>query len=114
MPVPGAGERGDLVEIHLATESQDSTTGERALAWNLHALAWAQVLFPGTSEVFRVQQQVATVDAIFRMPWRDDVTPTETWSVVHAGRRYDVTGVVPTPNAPRRSFVDVYGHARAE
>jgi len=110
------GERDRLISIERAERSKDSTSGEVTLAdpVPIDALVWANVRQPSGSEVFRAQQLVAKVDAIFNIRWRDDVSAIETLSIVYQGRRYDITAVLEPLNSPRRSELDLYAFARAE
>ena len=111
----GAGERDRLIRIEQGTKAQDPNSGEETISPGTDFFeVWAQVRQPNGSEAFRAQQMVAKVDSIFNIRWRADVTSAETFSILYAGRRYDITAVVEPVNTPRRSELDLYAFARAE
>jgi SPP1 family predicted phage head-tail adaptor len=109
-----SGKRDKLISIEQAVSTQDPVSGTESLDWHEMARPWANVRTPNGSEVFRAEQQVAKVNAIFNVRFREDVTPTETFRIVYEGRTYDITAVVQPLGAARRTEIELYGFARAE
>lgn len=117
MALLGAGARESLIRLEVGTKVVDATSGETtSITWALRRHAWANLRQPNGNESFRAQQLVAKVNAIFNLRYPDarDISPTETWSIVYAGRRYDITAVVAPTGVRLRTELDLYAFARAE
>lgn len=110
-----ARHRDRLIRLETADFTQDTAgSGDVSQTWRTLDTIWANVRQPSGSEVFRSEQRVAKVDAIFNIRFREDVSPTQSFRIVHEGRWYDLTAVLAPLGAPRRTELDIYAFARAE
>lgn len=88
-----SGRMDRQIVLQLADRGQDGDGGE-LLIWppdgGTEQTLYAEWLPAGTTEVFRAQQRLQSyVEGIFRIHWRDDVTP-EASRILWDGRTFDL------------------------
>lgn len=86
-----AGELDRRITIASFTESQNAY-GEPVKTWNTLATVWANVKPASGREFFNSNQRVAEVDTIFKIRYRDDVTPQ--MRVLYNGSIYDIKSIL--------------------
>lgn len=106
---------GDLdrdITIKTATKTQDVSSGEEVIDWDLldDPIA-AQWLPAGTRETWQAQSRLeGFIDGIFRIYWRDDIVPDAT-RILWDGKLFDVR---PPVEGGRQEWLDIPVTARAE
>ncbi len=94
-------------EIVLQTAvSVQSSSGESTLDWNnaTSKTLWAEWKPAGSVEAWKAQSRIeGVIDGVFRIYWRDDVSPTTT-RIVWDGKTYDVR---PPVEGGRHEYLDV-------
>lgn len=103
-----SGRLDRLITIQVKTSTEDSF-GEMIETWATLAEVWAELKYLRGSEWFAAQQEGASVDVIFRIRYRDDVTPLNV--IVYDSRTYDISAVL---ELGRREGLELYASARAE
>lgn len=83
--------------------------GEPVETWVDMATIWAEKKEIRGAERYAAQQLVASVDSIFRIWYRTDVTPA--LRLVCEDKEYDITGVL---EIGCREGLEIYASARAE
>ena len=84
--------------------------GELIETWVDLATVWAIYLPARGSERFAAQQQIAEIDTVFRIRYRQGVTAMD--RIVYNGRTYDIKAVVDM--CGRKDGIELYAKARAE
>lgn len=85
-----AGDLDREIVLHTATTSTDATSGQEIQDWEETATIWAQWI-PGTStEAWRARQIHSEIEGVYKVYWRDDITPEGSRILGHDGRTYDV------------------------
>jgi SPP1 family predicted phage head-tail adaptor len=106
----GAGPRDRLVRIEQAMATVDALGG-RTLVWLLLETVWAEVVQLSGRELFNAQQLEAKVDTRFRIPWREDVSATDTLRLMYDGKPYNIQRI---EEIGRREGLYLYCEARPE
>lgn len=81
------------VVVQFATVSNDPTTNQEIQSWNDDVTVRAQWLPQNAKELWQARQIDATIEGVYKIHYRDDVTPEASRIVGHDGRLYDVRGV---------------------
>lgn len=98
-----------IITIQGFSSSQDSY-GEEIKTWTDTAKVWANKRNAKGNERFIANQDVATVDAIFTIRYREGITPL--MRLLDAdGREYNILSVI---EVDRRRWLELYAQARAD
>lgn len=97
-------------EERLDTDPDGRGSGQDLGEWVPYAHVWAQVVYVAGGERQVAQQQVETVDQIFRIRWRSDVRTED--RVVYEGRAYEIVGM--PQQLGNREGLELRCFARAE
>ena len=84
--------------------------GELIETWVDLVTVWAIYLPARGSERFAAQQQIAEIDTVFRIRYRQGVTAMD--RIVYNGRTYDIKAVVDM--CGRKDGIELYAKTRAE
>ena len=84
--------------------------GELVETWVDLVTVWAIYLPARGSERFAAAQQIAEIDTVFRIRYRQGVTAMD--RIVYNGRTYDIKAVVDM--CGRKDGIELYAKARAE
>lgn len=88
----------------------DNEYGEPVETWADLVTLWAIYLPARGSERFAAQQQIAEIDTVFRIRYRQNITVTD--RIIYNGRTYDIKAVVDM--CGRKDGIELYAKARAE
>lgn len=112
MPIAlGTGRMDRRVTLQSATMSIDPITNQEIAGWSAMADVWAERLPIAAHEVWQARQIDATIEVIYRLHYRDDLTPEGTRILDMDGRLYDVKGIT---EIGRRQGLMVAVSARGE
>jgi len=102
---PATGQMDRKIVLQIATATQ-SASGESTFDWDTasNVELQAQWLAAGTTETWKAQQRLeGTIDGMFRIHWRNDVTPENT-RILWDGKVFDVR---PPIEGGRRRWLDI-------
>ena len=88
----------------------DNEYGEPVETWADLVTVWAIYLPARGSERFAAAQQIAEIDTVFRIRFRQGITVTD--RIIYNGKTYDIKAVVDMPG--RKEGIELYAKARAE
>jgi len=106
----GAGARDRLIRLRRRVTGINRSGSERREPEDI-GTEWAHKRAVSGREAFAAQTRYATVDAVFVIPYRSDVTPLH--EIVDGGRTYDVQAVLEVPGG-RPVELEILATARAE
>lgn len=81
------------ITLQFATTSSDPTTNQQIQSWDDEVTVRAQWLPQGAREVWQARQIDATIEGVYKVHYREDVTPDAARIVGHDGRVFDLRGV---------------------
>lgn len=98
------------IELALPRKYEDEESGEARIDWDTLGTVWASVIPVRGGEPFADQQRYAEVTFLFRIWYRDDVTP-ET-RITYEDAHFDIVEALPIGG--RRVGLELRAKARAE
>lgn len=109
-----AGRMDRRVRVERATEVRDAATGEITPTWASVFTAWAERRDPRGAEAFRQGQNVADLDVVFRLRWREGVGPGGDLRLLDLSDDSRVFDIKAVTVIGRREGLELSARARAE